>query len=227
MDVCQRYVDFTVIIARSSWSSLCKSPVPEINNNFWVTFHREFGSFLIFIACVIAWHNYNLGLRKGFGMNWINLAAKSCACMLIRSTPPLKIWFNTPIIHLSRTEKLHDRGGIRFDDSGAEKWRKKKENTHSYLFRFECFFIFFIYLPSYFSLSLDCSPSHIGTHTYRGRAADPVPLCAPPTCSRGHGWLKQWQVDSTLKLSIDHQELNQTANPQSLSARASSGLSSP
>lgn len=53
----------------------------------------------------------------------------------------------------------------------------------------------------------------------RTAAADPVPLCGLPTWSRGHGWLKQWQVDSTLKLSIDPREPNQTANPPSLSAR--------
>lgn len=48
------------------------------------------GSYLIFISPLIAWHNYNLGLKKGFGINWINLAAISCACMLILSAPPLE-----------------------------------------------------------------------------------------------------------------------------------------
>lgn len=64
--------------------------------------------------------------------------------------------------------------------------------------------------------SLDCS--HINTHMRR--AADPVPLCGLLTCRWGHGWLKQWQVDSTLKLSIDPREPNQTANPPSLSTQA-------
>lgn len=54
----------------------------------------------------------------------------------------------------------------------------------------------------------------------KNRAADPGPLRAHPTCIRGHRWLKQWQVDSTLKLSIDPWEPNQTASPPSLSARA-------
>lgn len=49
------------------------------------------------------------------------------------------------------------------------------------------------------------------------------PLCGLLTCSWGHGWLKQWQVDSTLKLSIDPRELNQTANPPSLSDPALGG----
>lgn len=48
------------------------------------------GSDLIFIPPLIACHNYNLGLKKGFGINWINLAAISCACMLIHSAPPLE-----------------------------------------------------------------------------------------------------------------------------------------
>lgn len=68
---------------------------------------------------------------------------------------------------------------------------------------------------SYFPLSF----SHSLT-PQRNRAADPSPLRAPPTCSQGHRWLKRWQVDSTLKLSIDPWELNQTASPPSLSARA-------
>lgn len=68
---------------------------------------------------------------------------------------------------------------------------------------------------SCFPLSLFLTRSH-----QRKRAADPGPLRAPPTCSRGHRWLKRWQVDSTLKLSIDLWELNQTASPPSLSAWA-------
>lgn len=71
------------------------------------------------------------------------------------------------------------------------------------------------------SLSLLPSLSFFCSFTpQRNRAADPGPLCAPPTCSRGHRWLKRWQVDSTLKLSIDPWEPNQTANPPSLSARS-------
>lgn len=91
----------------------------------------------------------------------------------------------------------------------------------SYLFRF-CYPLSISACPSFFSffflLPLDCS--HTNTRT---GLLIPSPLCGLPTCSRGHGWLKQWQVDSTLKLSIDPRELNQTANPPSLSGRALGG----
>lgn len=88
-DVCQLHVNFTLIIARSALRYLCKSPIPE-RKNFWVNFHWELGSYLIFIPPLIACLNYNLGLKKGFGINWIHVAAIGCVCMLIHSAPPLE-----------------------------------------------------------------------------------------------------------------------------------------
>lgn len=125
------------------------------------------GSYLIFIVPLIACHNYNLGLKKGFGINWINLAAISCVCMLIHSTPSLEKnlikytnntfrpdrkaswmpgagWNKKP----NKTTQCYFKsrlecGGIRFDGSGVEKW----PDTHSYLFRSGSFFILSLYLP--------------------------------------------------------------------------------
>lgn len=204
-------------------------------NNFWVNFHRELGSYLIFIAPLIACHNYNLGLKKGFGINWINLAAISWACMLICSTPPLE---KNLIKYTNDTFKPHRKGSMtKRPRAGWNKkncvisnlnWSEEDDclmtaglkclNTHSYLFSSKCFFILTLFLPL-LRLSLDCS--HTPTRARINRAANP--LCGLPTCSRGRRWLKQWQVDSTLKLSIDPRELNQTAKLPSLSVQARSG----
>lgn len=90
-------------------------------NNFWVNFHRELGSYLIFIAPLIACHNYNLGLKKGFGINWINLAAISWACMLICSTPPLE---KNLIKYTNDTFKPHRKGSMTKKPRAG--WNKKK-----------------------------------------------------------------------------------------------------
>ena len=82
-------------------------------------------------------------------------------------------------------------------------------------------FVFFVLLsaapPQPAPLRFSCSLPHWGTGLL-----SPVHSALLRHAVGGHRWLKRWQVDSTLKLSIDPWELNQTANPPSLSARAAS-----
>lgn len=156
------------------------------------------------------------------------------ACWFILLHHWRKIWWNTLIIHLDQTANTSWKPAV--------KWNKKKKKG---LFQIltevwrDTFWWqqgwkvppLLISLGQRVSLSshyiclsfLLFSHSRSLSHTHTSRAADPVPLCGLLTCSQGHGWLKQWQVDSTLKLSIDPRELNQTSNPPSLSVRARSG----
>lgn len=116
------------------------------------------------------------------------------------------------IVKLDRqTSWIKEARSMNFDfripaDAHSSRQRDWKVVQHSFL-SVQVFF-----LSLYLSLLHSLTPQ-------RNRAADPGPLRAPPTRSPGHRWLKQWQVDSTLKLSIDPWEPNQTASPPSLSAR--------
>lgn len=127
-DVCQQYGNFALIIARSTVRSLCKSPIPE-KNNFRVNFHWDLGGYLIFIVPLIACHNYNLGLKKGFGINWINLAAISCACMLIHSTPSLE----KNLIKYTNNTFRPDRKASWKSGAGWNKKTQKKNSVISNL----------------------------------------------------------------------------------------------
>lgn len=172
------------------------------------------GSYLIFISPLIARHNYNLGLKKGSGINWINLAAISCACMLILAAPPLE---RNLIKHTNNKFKADRNASWERKMKHEAGWNQNNVLLHASVpttaslkggFTHGCFFT-----------DHTLSPWLLTYAAYE--AAEPTPLCFLPTCRLGRRWLKQWQVDSTLKPSIDPWELNQTANPPSLSARLS------
>lgn len=152
-----------------------------------------------------------LALRKGFGINRINLAAMSCVCMLIHCASPLeKHSLNTPIIHSTKSKF--------FVRKRSPKLERIQITVVLNLSQREEKLILITAGPSVSSSPLyACLSFFSWLLAYHCKDCWSHPIGGLPTCSWGHGWLKPWQVDSTLKPSIDPWEQNETANPLSLS----------